>query len=70
MGSPDCPFCGRALKLEEHKLFEETLTSKNRAYGIGKFYICHRCKKYWSRGAAIMKVTARNGVKPKARKLL
>ena len=70
MANPNCPFCGRTLMLEEHKRFEETVTGRNRAYGIGKFYVCHKDKKHWPRNSVIMKVTARDGIKLKARRLL
>lgn len=33
----------------------------------GDFYICYSCKKHWPRSAAIMKVTARDSVKPRGK---
>jgi len=31
----------------------------------GTFWVCYACRKHWPRSAAIMRETARDGVKPK-----
>jgi len=67
MDNPSCPFgCGTVLRLEVHDWrSSETLKKPDLQ---GHFYVCHSCKKHWPRSAAIMRVTARDGLKPKPKK--
>lgn len=66
MGSPNCPFCFDPLKLETVSYKSDALLRKSDLRS--DFYICNKCKKYWPRHAAVMRSTARDGVKPKPKK--
>ena len=62
--NPKCPFNpSHTLKLETLNIWEVPPMGKRSSLGRGAFYVCHRCGKHWPRSAALVKATARDGVK-------
>ena len=61
--NPSCPFCDHLLVLETHSYttYQPSKQNESRA----DFYTCYPCKRHWPRQAAIMKVTAREGIEPR-----
>lgn len=66
MANPGCPFCGGILKLKTLNWKSDEILRKPDSKG--DFYICYPCGKHWPRNAAIMKETARDGVKPEPKR--